>query len=388
MANRQSIAPPASKECPLCGNPVPKKRLGQRGNQRKYCSQCKPPQSQSVPIERPCVECGEIIPRSGKRGPLRTRCNKCQPRDRQGSRITPPREQQCVGCQRWFVGRKRKFCSKECRQIRRTMLHEADRECPTCGIEFKPTLPKHRFCTRACGIKYRNQVGIQGVVCNCKRCGKEFHPKAHDRTTFCSRECAYSYLDQHGHYGEPREAQRRVTARAIADGMLHCLKRWRECKACGCRFYSRTATGQYCSDLCCPSTYVVVPVKLVCMDCGKEWERTGRGSHAKRCKRCNKRRAKNLYGNGKHSVRAKLLGVAYETVHASVVFKRDRWKCGICGKKTSKSKQVPHKRAPTLDHIIPMSKGGGHLYSNVQCACFECNSNASNNMAGKQLRLV
>lgn len=28
---------------------------------------------------------------------------------------------------------------------------------------------------------------------------------------------------------------------------------------------------------------------------------------------------------------------------------------------------------PTIDHIVPLSKGGPHLWSNVQVACAECN---------------
>ena len=29
---------------------------------------------------------------------------------------------------------------------------------------------------------------------------------------------------------------------------------------------------------------------------------------------------------------------------------------------------------PTLDHIIPLAKGGTHTWNNVQCACAMCNS--------------
>jgi hypothetical protein len=43
-------------------------------------------------------------------------------------------------------------------------------------------------------------------------------------------------------------------------------------------------------------------------------------------------------------------------------------KCAICGKRFCKS------RPPTVDHIIPLSKGGGLTFENVQALCRSCNS--------------
>ena len=63
----------------------------------------------------------------------------------------------------------------------------------------------------------------------------------------------------------------------------------------------------------------------------------------------------------------------YEPINIPSIFGRDRYRCGICGEQTNPFAKVPDPRAPTLDHIIPVSKGGPHIASNVQCACFECN---------------
>jgi 5-methylcytosine-specific restriction endonuclease McrA len=40
--------------------------------------------------------------------------------------------------------------------------------------------------------------------------------------------------------------------------------------------------------------------------------------------------------------------------------------------------------APTLDHIVPISKGGSHIRSNVQLACLECNQAKGNGEASQQ----
>jgi 5-methylcytosine-specific restriction endonuclease McrA len=36
--------------------------------------------------------------------------------------------------------------------------------------------------------------------------------------------------------------------------------------------------------------------------------------------------------------------------------------------------RVPHPKAPTIDHIVPVSEGGDDTRANVQLACFRCNS--------------
>lgn len=44
------------------------------------------------------------------------------------------------------------------------------------------------------------------------------------------------------------------------------------------------------------------------------------------------------------------------------LMRRDRHMCGYCG-----------KRAETIDHVIPRSRGGAHVWENVVAACKPCN---------------
>jgi hypothetical protein len=69
------------------------------------------------------------------------------------------------------------------------------------------------------------------------------------------------------------------------------------------------------------------------------------------------------------------------------IFIRDGWKCKICKKKVNKKAKVPNPKAPTIDHIIPLSCGGTHEKKNVQLACFKCNCTKSNGTikGGEQL---
>jgi hypothetical protein len=77
---------------------------------------------------------------------------------------------------------------------------------------------------------------------------------------------------------------------------------------------------------------------------------------------------------GNYRSRARKYGCDYEPINRAAVFARDGFMCGLCGKKTLRRAKHPHPRSPTLDHIVPLSKGGSHSYGNVQCACFDCNS--------------
>lgn len=77
----------------------------------------------------------------------------------------------------------------------------------------------------------------------------------------------------------------------------------------------------------------------------------------------------------RHSRRAKLKGAFVEEVRPLVVFKRDRWICQICHHRVDRTLDGrTDPMGPTLDHIIPLAKGGLHSYANCQLAHRRCNS--------------
>ena len=69
--------------------------------------------------------------------------------------------------------------------------------------------------------------------------------------------------------------------------------------------------------------------------------------------------------NAKAKRRALKKGAFVENVDAQIVFERDKGICGIC--------KLPVERDFDVDHIVPLSKGGEHSYSNVQLAHPKCN---------------
>lgn len=93
-----------------------------------------------------------------------------------------------------------------------------------------------------------------------------------------------------------------------------------------------------------------------------------------------------------HKSRAIMYGVAYTEVSRRLVFERDGWRCQLCGRAVlrrplrQRGTKRLHPRTASLDHIIPMARGGPHAEHNCQCACLECNVRKHARLIG-QMRL-
>lgn len=72
--------------------------------------------------------------------------------------------------------------------------------------------------------------------------------------------------------------------------------------------------------------------------------------------------------------RAQKASGKFEKIDRDIVFERDGYECKLCMKPLDMDAKFPHPWSPTLDHIIPINKGGDHLYVNLQAAHFRCNT--------------
>lgn len=61
-------------------------------------------------------------------------------------------------------------------------------------------------------------------------------------------------------------------------------------------------------------------------------------------------------------------------VDRTQVYERDGWTCQLCRNPVARDEVVPHPKAPTLDHVVPLSRGGTHEPANVQLAHYWCNT--------------
>jgi hypothetical protein len=76
--------------------------------------------------------------------------------------------------------------------------------------------------------------------------------------------------------------------------------------------------------------------------------------------------------------RAKGLGLsgAFTVGNWREVKRRQRLRCGFCGR----------KKFLTIDHIVPLSRGGTNSYCNIQALCQSCNSSKGDKTWDEYLR--
>lgn len=206
-----------------------------------------------------------------------------------------------------------------------------------------------------------------------------------------------------------RQSIRHSLARSIRPGVIRQMKR--ACADCGTiRDVSRSCrpVGEY---RCHPCRRIAktkaaadrsarppkpASTRRPCSICGTMRAVTTQSRSAVICQRCRRtghsprkspeeRRAANAHNArqrraaglvkspGNHRTRALAYGVEYQYVNPLRVFTRDQWICGICGLPVDRTASWPHPLSATLDHVIPMCRGGGHTYANTQCAHWRCN---------------
>jgi len=120
-----------------------------------------------------------------------------------------------------------------------------------------------------------------------------------------------------------------------------------------------------------------------CLQCGanigEQLLGAGAGSGSRRrlcdeCRAANERMARSARGSQSHTSRARRYGVERRSVNRLAVLSRDGWRCQSCGCDTPQALNgTYHDNAPEMDHIVPLSRGGGHTEQNTQCLCRVCN---------------
>jgi 5-methylcytosine-specific restriction endonuclease McrA len=69
-----------------------------------------------------------------------------------------------------------------------------------------------------------------------------------------------------------------------------------------------------------------------------------------------------------HQAKRKGLIVSYDPIpDADLKALYEKTNCSYCGKETKREDR-------TIDHVVPLAKGGPHAIANLAMACFSCNS--------------
>jgi 5-methylcytosine-specific restriction endonuclease McrA len=125
---------------------------------------------------------------------------------------------------------------------------------------------------------------------------------------------------------------------------------------------------------CARPVYISLPSQLFCSEWCRQWWKNRSGVR----RRTNSMRDAAKRGSDRPA----------ETFDPLEIFQRDRWRCQVCGIRTKRTARVPDRQAPTLDHIVPLSKGGEHTRANTRLLCMSCNASKGNRATDDQLRLI
>ena len=149
-----------------------------------------------------------------------------------------------------------------------------------------------------------------------------------------------------------------------------------ECKEVGRKGWSKSIKPSICPK--CNTQHFAKSKRSKCKEC----IRMDQYDYAKQYRATDKGKAIK-----KISKRKRELKISVVTVHTVIdkkVFERDKWKCKSCGVQVQKN-DIYANDAAEVDHIVPLSKGGVHSYSNVQTLCRSCNGKKGSKYMGQMV---
>lgn len=201
---------------------------------------------------------------------------------------------------------------------RRKAIHTG--HCEYCSNEFVKGSENQKYCSMQCARNHKAAKRLRV----CRNCKRTFSPKTMRASTFCSRACSGK-----GELGQQRGKARLLIRQqnAILTALNRRAKRdeqaWRNERKQWCNCGSKATQRRYCD----------------------------------KCAKKRKLRAKRVQNKKYKTFR--------DTNIRDIVIARDSGVCQFCG-------IVP--KQCTVDHLIPLAKGGTDDASNLVVACRRCNS--------------
>lgn len=232
-------------------------------------------------------------------------------------------EKHCEQCgSAFFVrsGKDQRYCSKKCWYAASTTNPE--RPCEYCGEIFKPYDHRARYCSLTCSSKAQAKDKVAKILDATKDYREARHKEAEIKKHHKKEELRANKMRQ--------KFERMQNAVQIG---------FRYCERCG---QPMIGGAMYCSDLC----------------------RRRANYSANEIRRRTRKREQFI-----------------ENVSLEALYKRDSGICYLCGKACRYDDYIMRDGAfiagdyyPSIDHIVPLSKGGEHSYANTKLAHRVCNT--------------
>ena len=195
----------------------------------------------------------------------------------------------------------------------------------------------------------------KGIIKKCIICGAEFYarPSRAESKKCCSRECSQQVVIEKNHLKTGTRLN-----------LVNQVKwSWRECPTCKTNFQITNNHNKFCSS-----------------ECFQKSRPKGNGENIEL------KRKRDLMHNNIRRVRKSHNGTIEKFTNIEI-YNRYKWVCHICNKKINSDLKWPHRMSVSIDHIIPISKGGSHTRANVKPAHLSCNVSKHTKSLNEQLIL-
>lgn len=304
---------------------------------------------------------------------------------------------QCEICGKTFSAKtaRKRYCSRSCEAISyrehaksRTVIHVGETtECPVCGKVFVKSMPSEKFCSEKCRTinqktyerdRWRKIRGSKEYHKTCVICGTPFTTVRPQKIT-CSNECSRKRLRQvhrggksspeaqhknwiRRRYGSEEAHQEYLKQKEIEDMNRKAKReaerirkkeenhRFGECVVCGRLFETYNPAQKTCSS-----------------ECGKKLQ------------------------YARHQNRIPKNQIIDNDITLEALYRRDSGVCYLCGKPcdwSDKDGVTVGPNYPSIDHLIPVSRGGFHAWDNVRLAHFSCNVKKSDALIPEVEKMV
>ena len=319
---------------------------------------------------------------------------------------------------------RQKYCSKDCQRLSANARMRAKRAelssvgkstiCKICGREYIKEYSMHVYCSDACktiGLKQnqkrgnekakaihagrdrsRIKRGSQEYSRDCIVCGKSFTTWLPQKKT-CSDECKAVHKKERDRSRKrmpEKEHERWIIRRygseenykkwlAEQDVLRQRLKQKREQEREQERKARKEAYGnQLEARRIAREARKEANHRIgTCVVCGNSFD-----TYNPAQKTCSKECGKRLKHAHKHK-RIPKKQLVDKDITLEALYKRDSGVCYLCGKLcdwNDKDGNVVGSNYPSIDHMIPISRGGLHAWTNVKLAHFECNWKKSDDL--------
>lgn len=105
-----------------------------------------------------------------------------------------------------------------------------------------------------------------------------------------------------------------------------------------------------------------------CVVCG-----AGGPDRGRYCAKCARARWAGAQRQAAAKWRARRRSQYVEDVSPAYIFNRDNWTCHLCLLPIPESSKWPDPQSASIDHVVPLSKGGDHSNANCRASHLACN---------------